>query len=338
MILFHKNYLLIFYLIIEDRDLVIQRAVENNVQKMLVTASTLQESEKVLTLCKKHPGLLYGTAGVHPCQSLELSKPLSDEFNNNSQEENESNYLTALKNVIIEGHKLGYIKAFGEIGLDYDRLHFSPADVQRRVFKLQLDLALELSDLDLPLFLHSRAAAEDFENMLNEYIKSLESKKNVPLSDSTGRKRIGVVHSFTGTVEEMKRLVDQDLFIGINGCSLKTEQNLQVVKEVPLSHLLLETDGPWCEIRPSHASFTHLKKAAEQQAETASKTIKRPNDLLSYKTVKKEKYVEGALVNGRCEPCAIGLVAQVVANVKEIPLKTVCQTVWDNTIYLFQLE
>lgn len=315
--------------------MVIQRAVENNVQKMLVTASTLEESKKVLELCKKHQGLLYGTAGVHPCQSLELSKPLSEEFKNFTPEENEKNYLTALKDVVIKGHKMGYIKAFGEIGLDYDRLHFSPADVQRRVFKLQLDLALELSDLDLPLFLHSRAAAKDFEDMLNEYIISLESKKGRPLTDSTGRTRIGVVHSFTGTVEEMKRLVDQDLFIGINGCSLKTEENLQVVKEVPLSHLLLETDGPWCEIRPSHASFTHLKKAA---AAASSQAVKRPNDLLTYKTVKKEKYVKGALVNGRCEPCAISLVAQVVASVKEIPLETVCQKVWNNTMYLFQLE
>lgn len=56
------------------------------------------------------------------------------------------------------------------------------------------------------------------------------------------------MHSFTGTTEEMQRLVDMGLDVGVNGCSLKTEESLEVVKAIPLGRMQIETDGPW--VRP----------------------------------------------------------------------------------------
>ena len=118
--------------------------------------------------------------------------------------------------------------AFGEIGLDYDRLFLSPKEAQLKYFEAQLDLATELG---MPLFLHSRACSEDFERLLRPRLDRLPKR--------------GLVHSFTGTIEEMQRLVEMGFDIGINGCSMKTEENVSVVSEVPLERLQIETDGPW---------------------------------------------------------------------------------------------
>lgn len=131
----------------------------------------------------------------------------------------------------------GHTVAFGEIGLDYDRLFLSPKDQQLKYFDAQLDLAVELH---LPLFLHSRAASEDFERLLSSRLPKLPKK--------------GLVHSFTGTMEEMERMVALGLDVGVNGCSLKTEENLEVVKAMPLDRIQIETDGPW-------VSFSHISLA-----------------------------------------------------------------------------
>lgn len=103
----------------------------------------------------------------------------------------------------------------------------------------------------------------------------------------------GLVHSFTGTVEEMKGLVALGLDIGVNGCSLKTEENVEVVRQIPLERLQIETDGPWCEMRPSHASAKFLKEGKVPEVP---------------KAVKKERWVKGAMVKGRyvVSLCSVG--------------------------------
>lgn len=260
---------------------VIQRAAEAGVRKMMVTGSDLNESRKAVQLANEYPGLCFATVGVHPCSAKYFTEyPAGADA-----------LLEELKKLAVEAKEAGTATAFGEIGLDYDRLHYCDKETQLLYFRKQLDLAAELQ---LPLFLHSRAAAEDFETILKEYLDSLPKR--------------GIVHSFTGSMQEMQNIVAMGFDVGINGCSLKTEENLAVVKEVPLERLQIETDGPWCDMRPTHASSKFLKDAPPLP-----------------KAVKKEKWAADCMVKGRNEPCTISNVAWTVAGVKGITVEEVCE-------------
>lgn len=78
-------------------------------------------------------------------------------------------------------------------------------------------------------------------------------------------------------------------FIIVKKClffsSLRTENNLKTVSELPINCLMLETDCPWCEIKPTHPSYSYVQT--------------------KFNSVKKEKYVEGSMVKGRNEPSTI---------------------------------
>ncbi|KAI5813927.1 hypothetical protein BZA77DRAFT_334694 [Pyronema omphalodes] len=271
---------------------VISRAKQAGCKKLLVTGSDLVESGEALKMATEHPGYIFATVGVHPCSSSQFESP--DHLPADGEE-----YLQKLKELAMSSPQVG---AFGEIGLDYDRLNYADKDTQNKWFSRQLDIAVEVG---LPLFLHSRAAADDFEKELLK-MPRWEKLKG------------GLVHSFTGTKEEMWRLVNAGLYIGINGCSLKTEENLEVVKEVPLDRLMLETDGPWCEIKRTHASAKYLDESPPIAP-----------------TVKNKKWKKGCLVKDRNEPALISNVATVIAKVKGITTKEVIEAAWENTVKLF---
>lgn len=220
-------------------------------------------------------------------------------------------YIAALDAAVADGVADGSVVAIGECGLDYDRLFFSPKEVQLANFELHFDLAEKYR---LPLFLHDRNTGGDFLEIIRRHAHRLHG---------------GVVHSFTGTAEEAAAYLELGLFIGINGCSLKTEDNLAVLRDaVPLDRLMLETDAPWCDIRKTHASYKHVKT--------------------QFKAVKKEKYgavmaasaagdadAAATLVQGRNELCTMMQVAEVVAGVKGVPVEAVLDAAEANTKRLF---
>ncbi|BCW99472.1 MAG: hydrolase TatD [Armatimonadota bacterium] len=118
--------------------------------------------------------------------------------------------------------------AVGEMGLDY-HYTFSPPDVQRQVFRAQLELAKELG---LPVTIHSRAAEEEVLDILEE----------------AGPPPAGaVLHAFTGSEAAAKRALEMGLYIGVTGMiTFRNAEDLRrIIATVPLERILLETDSPY---------------------------------------------------------------------------------------------
>jgi TatD DNase family protein len=248
----------------DDFDQVMARAKRHGVQTMLITGGNLEESRHAVALAKKHG--LYCTVGCHPTRCNEfLQKAASPEA-----------YLQALDDLI--GQNLDVVRAVGECGLDYDRLFFCPADVQRRFFPLHFQLAAKYK---LPLFLHNRTTGDDFCDILAQHREVVAECG-------------GIVHSFTGDVGELRALSKLDgVYFSVNGCSMKTDENLRMISEIPLSRLMLETDAPWCDVRPTHASWS-LRWPRPHEAPVAASAPKPKKGVASPSAVQAQPILPGS--------------------------------------------
>lgn len=264
----------------------LKRSKEHGVEKIIITGGSLTDSGAALEISKKYD-YLYSTVGCHPTRCEEfVTYPSGPE-----------NYLKNLKD--LASSERSKVVAIGELGLDYDRLHFCTKETQKRFFEMQLDLA---ESLRLPLFLHNRNSTDDFIDIL---------KRNQRKLLSCGG---GVVHSFDGSESDMNGILDLGLHIGINGCSLKTESNLNAIKCIPSDKLLIETDCPWCEIRRSHAGFKHVKSVLDK-----CKDAKDPQ----------------LAVKNRNEPMNLIQVLEVIAAVRNEDIDQLSEQIFSNTIRLF---
>lgn len=183
----------------------------------------------------------------------------------------------------IFNNKYSNLIGIGECGLDYYRLEYSDKETQKRIFKLQLDLQGER------YFIHSRDSQRDLLEILSDYSIN------------------GVIHSFTGTVEESKELIKKGYFIGINGCSLKNEEGIEVLRDLPIERILIETDSPYCKIRPSYSGYKYVKTFYNQP-----KILKKRN-----------------------EPCCLRQIAEVVGEIKGIEIKELEKKLEENNINFF---
>ncbi|KAK1740436.1 TatD family deoxyribonuclease [Skeletonema marinoi] len=300
-----------------DLDIILARAYENGVDRIISMAGTPKECEETLRLIerldKEHNSgervKVFGTVGVHPTRCAEVfaeSCPSSsgdeDEETTNWKPKTEAEQtliISQMIKLINQGKTSGNVVAVGEFGLDYARLHFCPKDIQQLGFRKQLEMAIETK---LPLYLHNRDSGDDLYDILLEYRDALVASQG----GDEGNIR-GIVHSFDESIEVATKLMSLGLHIGINGCSLKTPENLKIVEQIPLDKLILETDCPWCDIRPTHAGFQHL------QTTFPTKKEKQYNRELA----------KDFCVKNRTEPCHVAQVAEVIAGVKGLDVADV---------------
>lgn len=196
----------------EDRDEVMARAKEAGVFGWIEVGTDVEQSRKAMELAEKHENA-WATVGVHPSDIDELNETVWQELDGMAGQEK--------------------VIAIGEVGFDLYR--GGDLDKQKTALQKFIELA---GKHDLPIVFHMRSSDEvDVNQELIEYLESL------PEAD---RPR-GVMHTFSGNMEQAKRYLDLGLYLGFSGVvTFKNVGELtDIVKEVSLDRILIETDCPF---------------------------------------------------------------------------------------------
>lgn len=216
----------------EDVEEVIERAREAGVEAMVVVGFDRPTIEKAMQLIEEY-SFLYAAIGWHPVDAIDMKEEDLEWIKE----------LTSHPKVV----------AVGEMGLDY---HWdkSPKDIQKTVFRRQISLAKEVN---LPIIIHNRDATEDVVAILEE-----EGASEVG----------GIMHCFTGSIEIARKCMDLNFYISFGGpvTFKNAKKPKEVVKEIPLERLLIETDCPYLTPHPFRGKRNepgYVKFIAEQIAE-----------------------------------------------------------------------
>jgi TatD DNase family protein len=196
----------------DDRDDVIQRAREAGVEYIVTIGTTVESSRDAVLLADKYD-FIYAAIGIHPHEVKDILHPAYDILRHFAQ------------------HKK--VVAYGEVGLDYHYEH-SPRTDQKRKFR---DMLREARELDLPVIIHDRDAHEDTLQILSE-----------EWSPDLG----GVMHCFSGDIEMAKKLIEMGFSLSVAGPVTfpKAESLREVVRQIPIEHMLIETDSPYLAPQP----------------------------------------------------------------------------------------
>jgi TatD DNase family protein len=190
---------------------VIDKAEKAGVYRIINVGYDIESSKKAIEMSKRHK-ILYSSIGIHPHDAKDA--PI--------------NAIEKLEKMAEEPK----VVALGEMGLDYYR-DLSPRDIQRDLFISQLELSKKLG---IPFVIHDRDAHGEILDVLKIY----------------GKGQRGVLHCFSGSVEMAKECVKLGFYISIAGpVTYKNARKLiDVVREVPIDRLLIETDCPYLTPEP----------------------------------------------------------------------------------------
>lgn len=191
----------------EDRNEMMQRAFDVGIQRFFIPAIDSGYTAAMYALEKDYPSNVFLIMGLHPTSVKE-------------------NYEEELMHVE-EQFKIRNFYAVGEIGVD---LHWdtSTLEIQKIAFKRQIQLAKKYN---LPIVIHCRDAFDEVFNVL-------ETEKGDDL--------FGIFHCFTGTLEQAKRAISYNMKLGIGGVvTFKNGKIDTFLDQIPLKHIVLETDSPY---------------------------------------------------------------------------------------------
>ncbi|MDQ0274998.1 TatD DNase family protein [Peptoniphilus koenoeneniae] len=192
-----------------DREELINNLKENGIDRVYNIGADIISSENSVNLANKYDNI-FAVVGVHPHEA--------------------DSYDEKIEKRLEELAKNEKVVGIGEIGLDY-YYDNSPRQVQKQVFKRQIDLAAKLK---LPIIIHSRDAHKDTFDILKEGKEKYPSLKVL-------------IHCYSSSVEMMREYMKLGFYIALGGAV--TFKNAvtpkEVAKEVPLERLLLETDCPY---------------------------------------------------------------------------------------------
>ena len=192
----------------KDLDQVIKRASDAGVVRVMTIGINGSTSARAVSLAKSHDGI-YASVGVHPHDVKNCSNSIIQDLIDLAKNEN--------------------VRAWGEIGLDFNRM-YSPRKDQELWFEKQLEIA---DKLHLPMIFHERDSDGRF----------LEILKNHNLNPMKG-----VVHCFSGNQHELDQYLSMGLYIGITGIlTIKSRgrQLRKLVPSIPADRLMVETDAPY---------------------------------------------------------------------------------------------
>ena len=240
----------------DDREEVIRQAEQAGVKWIINIGAgeELKSAHRSLELARRYQNI-FSTVGIHPHDAKIWSPQVRDE--------------------IVELAQKPKVVAIGEIGLDFAK-EYSPREVQEKVFYEQLELARELG---LPVVIHSRDAHD----------KTFKILKEMKIKQA-------VMHCYSGSLELAKQLVKMGFYLSIPGVVTfkNAKKLLEVVREISLEHLLIETDCPFLAPEPYRGKRNqpaYVKYVAEKIAElkntsleeVASKTTENVLKLFSLK-------------------------------------------------------
>jgi TatD DNase family protein len=216
----------------EDIELVIQRARAAGVTRFYLPAIDGESEKSLLDLEKNNPDICFAMQGLHPCS---VKADAEDALKHVEQSLSQRRF-----------------SAIGEIGLDFywDR---SFEKEQYRAFHRQIDWALHY---DLPIVIHSR-------NSIEQTISVVRERQNGFLR--------GIFHCFNENAEAARQILSMGFFIGIGGpVTYKNSKLPEVLREVSLHHIVLETDAPYlppAPFRGKRNESSYLPVIAEKLAQ-----------------------------------------------------------------------